>query len=55
MGKIGYLGKILLRKSCEVLEHSALRSGGVTIVVDVQEMCRCGSEGHELVGMLGVG
>ena len=55
MGKIGYLGKFLLRKSCEVLEHSSLRSGGVTILGDVQEMRRCGTEGHGLVGTVGVG
>lgn len=46
MGKIGYLGKFLLRKSCEVLEHFSLRSGRVTILGDVQEMRSCGTEGQ---------
>ena len=36
----------LLRKSAEVLEEAAWGGGGVSIPGGVQEMWRCGTEGH---------
>jgi len=32
------------------LEWAAQGSGGITISGDVQETCRCGTEGHDIVG-----
>ena len=40
-----------LRKSGEALEQAAQGGGGVTVPGGVQERWRCGTEGHELVGM----
>jgi len=40
--------KNLLRKSGEALEHTAHGGGGVNIPGGVQELCRCGTEGHSL-------
>ena len=47
--------KIILRKSDDTLEQSAQRGGGVTIPGGVQEKGRCDTEGHDLVGMAGMG
>ena len=44
------LGKIYFPKV-----WSRIVSGGVTVPGGVQEMCRCDSEGHGLVGMMVIG
>jgi len=41
------------KKSCQALEQAAQGGGGVS--GGVQGMCRCGSEGHGLVGSIGGG
>jgi len=46
----GYYKKFAFRKSAETLEQAVHRGGGVIIPGGVQEMCRCFSEGHGLVG-----
>ena len=48
-------GNIFLRKNGEALEQAAQGGSGVTIPGGVQEMCRCGTEGCGLVGILVVG
>ena len=50
-----YQEKFLLRKSDNALAQAAQGSGGVTIPGGVQETWGCGTEGHGLVGMVGVG
>ena len=44
--QVEYLEKFLLRKSGKALVHAAQGDGGVTIPGGVQEMWRCGTEGH---------
>ena len=39
----------------EVLKQAAPGSGGVTMPGGVQESCRCGTVGHRLVSMVGMG
>lgn len=34
---------------------SSLTSGGVTVSGGVQQMCECGTDGHGLVSMVGLG
>jgi len=48
------LGKISLQ-SGQALEQATQGSGGVTISGGVQKMCRCGTLGHGLVGMVVLG
>ena len=38
-----------------MLEQAAQGGGGVSIPGGVQEMCRCDTEGHGLVGTVGMG
>jgi len=52
---VRYEIKLHLRTSSEALEQAAQRDGGVTASGSVQEMCRCGTDGHGLVGMVGMG
>jgi len=40
------LQKFLLGKSSQALEQAAQESGGVTVLRDVQESCRCSTERH---------
>jgi len=49
------LGKISLRESGQALEQAAQGSGGVTIPGGVEKMCRCGTSGHGLAGMVVLG
>ena len=44
-----------LRKSCDALEQSVRGGGGVTVPGAVQGTWKCGTEGHGLVGMVGMG
>ena len=44
------LGKIYSLKECEVLEQAAQGGGGITSPEGVQEMFRCCTNGHGLVG-----
>ena len=37
------------------MAQAAQGGGGVTIPGGVEEMCGCGTEGHHLVGMVGMG
>jgi len=37
------------------LEQAAQRGGGITIPEGVQEVWRCSTEGHGLVGKVGMG
>ena len=53
--QVGYKEKILHRKSGEVLEETAQGGGGVTVPGGAQGMCRCGTEGCGLVGMVSIG
>ena len=46
------LEKFPLQKSGQALEWAAQGSGGVTVPGGVQEKCRCGARGHDLVGMV---
>ena len=46
------LGKISLRKSNEALEQAAHGDGGDTPPGGVQEMWRCGTEGHGGDGLM---
>jgi len=46
--------KFLLRKSDEVLEQAAKGRGVVIVPAGVQEPCGCGTEGHGLVGIVGM-
>ena len=46
--QVGYQEKLILRKSSEVLAQAAQVGGGVTIPEGVQEVWRCGTEGHGL-------
>ena len=48
--QVGYWEKLHLRKSGEALAQATQGGGGVTISGVVQEPCRCGTEGHGLVG-----
>ena len=55
LGKVraGYQEKFLLQKSGQALERTALGGGGVTVPGGVQEMFKCCTEGHGLVGNIG--
>ena len=44
------LGKIYSLKECEALEQAAQGGGGITSPEGVQEMFRCCTNGHGLVG-----
>ena len=48
--QIGYWGK-LFQKSSQALEEAAQGGSGVTVPGGVQEMCRCSTKGHCLVGI----
>ena len=47
--------KLLLRKSGEVLEQTVQGGGGVTDPGGVEEKGECGTEGHCLMGLVGMG
>jgi len=47
--------KFILKKSGEALEQVAQGGGGGTIPGGAQEMQRCGTERHGLVGMVVIG
>ena len=51
---VGYKEKFL-QESGETLAQATWGCGGVTIPGGVQEMCRYGTEGCRLVGMMGMG
>jgi len=44
-----------IEKAVKQLEQAAQGSGGVTIPGIVQKMCRCGTSGHGLIGMVVLG
>ena len=48
------LEKLNLRKSSNALEQAAQGGDGVT-TPGCEELCDCGTEGHGLVGMVGMG
>ena len=48
--QVGYQEKFLLQRSGGALAQAAQGGGGVTIPQGVQEMVRCCTEGHGLVG-----
>ena len=52
---VGYQEKIIFRKSGELLEQTAQSDSGVSAPGGTQEMCRCGTEGCALVGMVVMG
>lgn len=52
---VGYLEKFILRKSSEAPAQSSQGRGGITILGGAQEMYRCGTQRHSLVGMVVVG
>jgi len=41
--------------SGQALDQAAQGSGGVPIPGGVQKMCRCGTSGHDLAGMVVLG
>jgi len=49
------LGKISSQKEWSGIEQAAQGSGGVTTPGGVQEVCRCGTSGHGLAGMVVLG
>ena len=50
-----YKKKLFLERVVEhSLEQAAQGGGGVTVPVCVQEPCRCGTEEHGLVSMVGM-
>ncbi len=53
--QVGNKEIFLLRMNGEALEQAAQGGGGVTILGGFQETCRYGTEGHGLVGMVGMG
>jgi len=55
-GRFRLEGKICLScKSGQALDQAAQGSGGVPIPGGVQKPCRCGTSGHGLAGMVGLG
>jgi len=52
---VDWLGKISLLKEWQVLEQAAQGSGRVTIPGGVQTPRRCGTSGHGLAGVVGLG
>ena len=53
--QIGYWEEFLYWKSGQALEQAAQGGGGVTIPGGVQKMCKCGTSGHGLAGMVVLG
>lgn len=49
------LGEIYFRRSCNALEKAAWGHGGVTVPRDIHEKGSCGTDGHGLVGVVGLG
>ena len=47
--------KFPLSKSGEAFAQAAQGGGGVTVPGDFQENGKCGTEGHGLTGMVGMG
>ena len=50
--QVGYQEKLLPQKSDEALQQVSQEDGGVNIPRNVQEMCRRGTQGYDIKGII---